>query len=203
MTSPESNASRPERQCNSVVLPHPEGPTMATTSPRSIDRLTPRRAGTWTLPSTKVLRRLRASITGPANSLAASSRASFGLRPSTRLQCSGKDVSQCLITLRDRMEAVGRDILGVRGKFLPLGVQVDQCAAVPRRCVCDDGVPAIDFGPQRLRINAAIRRQRAEVGNIADEHPGVRRLELTEQCVEISCVALEWDLRVEDVDREP
>src|SRR3712207_8628331 len=49
-TSPLSNSSRPDRQLRSVVLPHPEGPMMATISPRGILKSTPRRARVRTPP---------------------------------------------------------------------------------------------------------------------------------------------------------
>src|SRR3990170_8165482 len=52
---PESMVSRPLRQLRRVVLPQPEGPMMATISPRWIVRLTPRRAWTSTLPVSYVL----------------------------------------------------------------------------------------------------------------------------------------------------
>src|SRR3970282_94433 len=45
----------PLRQFRRVVLPQPEGPMMATISPRWIVRLTPRRARTSTLPVSYVL----------------------------------------------------------------------------------------------------------------------------------------------------
>src|SRR5215211_1738800 len=47
-TSPPSNSSRPDRQFRSVVFPHPDGPIMATISPRGTERSTPRRARTRT-----------------------------------------------------------------------------------------------------------------------------------------------------------
>jgi hypothetical protein len=39
-----------------VVLPEPDGPTIATISPRSTDIETPRSASTWTAPMSYVLR---------------------------------------------------------------------------------------------------------------------------------------------------
>ena len=50
VTLPESMSSRPERQLSSVVLPQPLGPMMATISPRSTVRFTPRNALTVTRP---------------------------------------------------------------------------------------------------------------------------------------------------------
>src|SRR3989441_3366381 len=49
-TSPEVRSSRPEKQFRSVVLPHPDGPMIATISPRGIARFTPRSAWTLTAP---------------------------------------------------------------------------------------------------------------------------------------------------------
>src|SRR5712692_10068226 len=49
-TSPDVRSSRPEKQFKSVVLPQPEGPMIATISPRGIARFTPRRAWTLTAP---------------------------------------------------------------------------------------------------------------------------------------------------------
>src|ERR671910_3849499 len=43
-TSPSERSSRPERTFNSVVFPDPEGPMMATISPRLTARSTPRSA---------------------------------------------------------------------------------------------------------------------------------------------------------------
>ena len=43
-------ASSPPKRLSSVVLPLPDGPASATTSPRSTSRSTPRSAGTGTLP---------------------------------------------------------------------------------------------------------------------------------------------------------
>src|SRR5439155_1081345 len=49
-TSPDVRSSRPEKQLRSVVLPHPEGPMIATISPFGIARFTPRSAWTVTAP---------------------------------------------------------------------------------------------------------------------------------------------------------
>src|SRR2546427_4433202 len=49
-TSPEVRSSRPEKQFRSVVLPQPDGPMIATISPRGIARFTPRSAWTLTAP---------------------------------------------------------------------------------------------------------------------------------------------------------
>src|SRR2546428_686180 len=49
-TSPDVRSSRPEKQFRSVVLPQPDGPMIATISPRGIARFTPRRAWTLTAP---------------------------------------------------------------------------------------------------------------------------------------------------------
>src|SRR5438132_5472472 len=49
-TSPDVRSSRPEKQFRSVVLPQPDGPMIATISPRGIARLTPRSAWTLTAP---------------------------------------------------------------------------------------------------------------------------------------------------------
>src|SRR5215203_3129026 len=50
-TSPSERSSRPERTFNSVVFPDPEGPMMATISPRLTPRSTPRRALTRSPPA--------------------------------------------------------------------------------------------------------------------------------------------------------
>src|SRR5215211_4859389 len=76
-TSPPSNSSRPERQFRSVVFPQPEGPMMATISPRGMLRSTPLKAWTVTPPVAYVFSRLRAStMASPANPDAVSSVAS-------------------------------------------------------------------------------------------------------------------------------
>jgi hypothetical protein len=49
-TSPEVMSSSPETLFKSVVLPHPEGPIMATIPPLRTARLTPLRASNSTLP---------------------------------------------------------------------------------------------------------------------------------------------------------
>ena len=43
-TSPSSKPSRPERQLSRVVLPQPDGPMIATISPRATAKSTPRSA---------------------------------------------------------------------------------------------------------------------------------------------------------------
>src|SRR5256885_16671825 len=45
--------------CSSVLLPEPDGPMIASSSPRGTSRSTPRRARTSVSPSPKVLLRLR------------------------------------------------------------------------------------------------------------------------------------------------
>ena len=50
-TSPPSTSSRPERVLSSVVLPQPDGPMMATISPRSMPRSTPLSACTRRSPA--------------------------------------------------------------------------------------------------------------------------------------------------------
>ena len=50
-TLPEVGVSRPAMQCRRVDLPEPEGPMMATNSPRPTARLAESRAMTWALPS--------------------------------------------------------------------------------------------------------------------------------------------------------
>src|SRR6202171_1588870 len=49
-TCPPSKPSSPDRQLSNVVLPEPDGPTMATISPRSIERSIPRSASTSLAP---------------------------------------------------------------------------------------------------------------------------------------------------------
>ncbi len=49
-TSPPSNASRPLTQLRKVVLPQPDGPMIATISPRRTARSTPLRASSSTPP---------------------------------------------------------------------------------------------------------------------------------------------------------
>src|SRR3990170_56216 len=75
MIRPESIVSSPLRQLRRVVLPHPEGPMMATISPRWIVRLTPRRAWTSTLPVSYVLTTSVAWMMGRASGGAAVSSA--------------------------------------------------------------------------------------------------------------------------------
>src|SRR6267378_335814 len=58
-TSPDVKSSIPDRQFSNVVLPHPEGPMIATISPFRISRSTPRRAWTSTPPLSYVLTRRR------------------------------------------------------------------------------------------------------------------------------------------------
>src|SRR5579859_3624622 len=52
-TSPEVGVSRPPSRCNSVLLPEPEAPTTATSSPAVTARLTPLSTSTRYSPSTK------------------------------------------------------------------------------------------------------------------------------------------------------
>ena len=49
-TSPPSKSSRPERQLSMVVLPQPDGPMIATISPRATAKSTLLSASTTTSP---------------------------------------------------------------------------------------------------------------------------------------------------------
>jgi len=49
-TSPDVRSSSPEKQFSRVVFPQPDGPMIATISPRGIARFTPRSAWTLTTP---------------------------------------------------------------------------------------------------------------------------------------------------------
>ena len=60
---PPLGMSRPARQCRSVDFPDPEGPMIATNSPRRTERLTLSRATTCACPEPYVLHRPRASTT--------------------------------------------------------------------------------------------------------------------------------------------
>src|SRR5437870_11402363 len=59
-TSPDVKSSMPDRQFRRVVLPHPEGPMIATISPFRISTFRPRRAWTSTPPLSYVFTSLRA-----------------------------------------------------------------------------------------------------------------------------------------------
>src|SRR6267143_5754652 len=59
-TSPDVKSSIPERQLSRVVLPHPEGPMIATISPFRTSTFSPRRAWTSTPPLSYVFTRRRA-----------------------------------------------------------------------------------------------------------------------------------------------
>src|SRR5829696_3400412 len=76
--SPSERSSRPERTFNSVVFPDPEGPMMATISPRPTPRSTPRSALTrsppaaytfWT-PVASIMKSAAAFSTKPPRSVA-------------------------------------------------------------------------------------------------------------------------------------
>src|SRR3990170_1124948 len=60
-TSPDVNSSIPERQFRRVVLPQPEGPMIATISPRRTSRFTPRRARTSRPPPSYTFTSFRAT----------------------------------------------------------------------------------------------------------------------------------------------
>ncbi len=49
-TVPAVGRSRVPARCSSVLLPDPDGPSTATSSPAATDKVTPRRAGTDGLP---------------------------------------------------------------------------------------------------------------------------------------------------------
>src|SRR5712692_4812010 len=63
-TSPADGRSRPPIRLRSVDLPDPEGPTIDTSSPLGIERVTSARAVTWRLPSNRLVMRSRAIIGG-------------------------------------------------------------------------------------------------------------------------------------------
>src|SRR5207249_8248503 len=54
-TLPAVGESRPAKMCRSVVLPEPDGPTIAKISPSSTAKETPWRATTWFPPFPKTL----------------------------------------------------------------------------------------------------------------------------------------------------
>src|SRR6266567_2966013 len=62
--APADGRSRPPRRCNSVDLPHPLGPMMATVSPVATSRSTPSTARTTAAPEPNVLQRPEARSTG-------------------------------------------------------------------------------------------------------------------------------------------
>src|SRR5690606_28595824 len=63
MTEPPDGSSSPPKMLRSVVLPDPEGPTIAVNSPRSICNVIPLSALTGTLSELYTLVRSRISIT--------------------------------------------------------------------------------------------------------------------------------------------
>lgn len=64
VTSPFVGSTNPARMCRSVDLPHPEGPTIETNSPRRASRSSPSIAVTLARRVSKTLRTPRAAIFG-------------------------------------------------------------------------------------------------------------------------------------------
>src|SRR5689334_18489366 len=64
-TSPAVGASSPPRRCNSVLLPEPDAPTIASRSPGATARSMPSSTGTSSVPLRYVFFRPRHSSTGP------------------------------------------------------------------------------------------------------------------------------------------
>src|SRR5881296_2348020 len=89
-TSPEVRSSRPEKQFRRVVLPHPDGPMIATISPRGITRFTPRSAWTLTAPELYTLWASTPRIIGSTSMrIVSMSRGIF--RVSLRLSLGARD----------------------------------------------------------------------------------------------------------------
>src|SRR5207249_3515268 len=109
-TSPDVRSSRPEKQFSKVVFPQPDGPIIATISPRGIARFTPRSAWTLTNPELYTLWASTPRMIGSAARLEGRPRISQGDRLRIR-----SDEPHCLAHLREVLRRSARPVLLEQG----------------------------------------------------------------------------------------